>query len=75
MLNDGLVSAPEYWTCASCLQHIPFGFEHICTAKTSNYQPQTVFPGQLSLIEVNKKLDKILEDVKAIKEKTDKIKD
>ena len=70
-----LTTAIEYWTCASCLLQIPFGFEHVCSAKTSNDQPQTVFPGQLSLIEVNKKLDKILEDVKAIKEKTDKIKD
>ena len=70
-----LTTSVEYWTCASCLQQIPMGFEHICPAKTSKDQPQTIFPGQLSLIEVNKKLDELLEDVKAIKEKTDKIKD
>ena len=64
-----LTTAIEYWTCASCLQQIPFGFEHICTAKTSNDQPQTVFPGQLSLIEVNKKLDDVLALLQEIKDK------
>ena len=68
-------TAPEKWQCASCLEWIPFGFEHICPAKSSNDYTPPIFPGQLSLIELNVKLDKILEDVKLIKEKTDKIKE
>ena len=59
----------EYWKCPSCLESVPFGFEHVCPAKTSNDQGISVFPGQLSMIEINKKLDIILADVKEIKEK------
>ena len=70
-----ITTTPEKWQCASCLEWIPFGYEHICSAKTSNDTMPPIFPGQLSMIEINKKLDKILEDVKLIKEKTDKIKE
>ena len=73
MLNDGLISGPEgHWQCASCLEWIPYGFEHICSAKSRNDQQPAMFPGQLSLVEVNNKLDELLEDVKKIKDKTDK---
>lgn len=70
-----ITTAEEYWTCASCLKEVPFGFAHLCSAKSSNDQTPAIFPGQLSMVELNKKLDKIQEDVKLIKEKTDKIKE
>ena len=66
---DYSVTYLEYWKCPSCLESVPFGFEHVCPAKTSSDQGISVFPGQLSMIEINKKLDLILADMKEIKDK------
>ena len=62
-------TATESWKCPSYLELVPYGFEHICSAKIANDQGITVFPGQLSMVDINKKLDLILADVKEIKEK------
>ena len=68
-MTDIETTAAESWKCPSCLELVPYGFEHICSAKIANDQGISVFPGQLSMIEINKKLDLILADVKEIKDK------
>ena len=68
-MTDIETTAAESWKCLSCLELVPYGFEHICSAKIANDQGITVFPGQLSMVDINKKLDIISEDVKEIKEK------
>ena len=68
-MTDIETTAAESWECPSCLKLVPYRFEHICSAKIANDQGISVFPGQLSMIEINKKLDLILADVKEIKDK------
>jgi len=63
------------WICPSCNNAVPYGFAHVCPAKTSQEAGIPVYPTQASLQELTVKLDIILEDVKKIKKKTDKIKD
>ena len=63
------------WQCASCLEWIPYGFEHICKAKSGNDQIPAMFPGQLSMVEVNKKLDETLALLDEVKKDLKEIKD
>jgi len=75
MVKFETTSTPEEWICPSCNNAVPYGFAHVCPAKTSQEAGIPVYPTQASLQELNAKLDIILEDVKKIKKKTDKIKD
>jgi len=75
MVEFETTSTPEEWICPSCNNAVPYGFAHVCPAKTSQEAGIPVYPTQVSLQELTVKLDIILADVKKIKKKTDKIKD
>ena len=64
-----LTTTPEFWKCPACYTQISFGSSHICPAQSNKDKTIPIYPDQLSIVEINRKLDLILEDVKEIKEK------
>jgi len=60
-------TAIGFWKCPACHEEIPFGSSHICSAQSNKDKSVPIFPDQLSIVEINKKLDLILDEVKKIK--------
>ena len=68
-MTDIETTAIEFWKCPACYAEVPFGSSHICSAQSNKDKTIPIYPDQLSIVEVNRKLDKIMADVKEIKEK------
>ena len=64
-----ITTAPEFWTCPACYTEVPFGASHICSALSNKDKTIPIYPDQLSIAEINRKLDLILADLKEIKDK------
>ena len=62
-------TATDFWTCPACYTQISFGSSHICPAQSNKDKTIPIYPDQLSIVEINRKLDLILADVKEIKDK------
>ena len=65
-------TATNFWVCPSCLKEIPWFHNHICPAQSKRLGEVAVFPAPELLLEINRKLDLIVDELIKIKKDKDK---